>query len=337
MKVLVCEQPFALAMQEREKPAAAAGQALVRIRRIGICGTDLHAYRGRQPYFTYPRILGHELAGEIVEIAENPQGFRVGDRVAVLPYVACGSCIACRGGKPNCCTRLKVLGVHADGGMQEYIAISPEQLVPADGLTFEQAAVVECLGIGAHAVRRAQVRAGERVLVVGAGPIGLGVMKFARLAGAEVIAMDMQPERLRFCRDWAPAAGTIDAARDPLPQIEALTGGDYPDVVFDATGSSASMNRSFGYAAHGGRLVFVGLVQADITFHDPDFHRKELTLLSSRNATREDFETVIRAMKDGQIDTDRFITHRTPFDRVTAEWETWLKPESGVIKAMAEL
>jgi len=337
VKVLVCEQPFEFNMQEREQPVPAPGQALVRIRRIGVCGTDLHAYRGRQPFFTYPRILGHELSGEIIQIPDNAQGLKAGDRVAVLPYVSCGKCAACLGNKPNCCVRLQVLGVHTDGGMQECITIAPELLIPVQNLTLEQAAIVECLSIGAHAVRRAQIRPGERVLVVGSGPIGLGVMKFVKLAGAEVTAMDIQEDRLRFCREWVSTSSEINAAEDPVGQIEELTNGDYFPVVFDATGNASSMERSFAYAAHGGRIVFVGLVQSDISFHDPDFHRKELTLLSSRNATREDFQTVIRAIEGGHVDTDKFITHRASLDRAIDEWEKWLKPETGVIKAMIEL
>src|SRR4051812_10971887 len=191
LKTIVCEQPDHFLLKETEWPTVQAGQALVKIRRIGICGTDLHAYKGRQPFFSYPRILGHELSGEILEIGANESGLQAGDPVVIIPYQHCGSCIACRSGKTNCCTKLDLIGVHSDGGMREVIAHPASLLLKAEGISLEQAAIVECLSIGAHAVRRAELKPQETVLIIGSGPIGLGVMKFAKLAGARVIAMDI--------------------------------------------------------------------------------------------------------------------------------------------------
>ncbi|GAA4855681.1 zinc-binding alcohol dehydrogenase family protein [Paenibacillus vulneris] len=337
MKAIVCEEPNHFAMKEIELPSAAKGEALLRIRRVGICGTDLHAYRGNQPYFVYPRILGHELAAEIVDIGNNPQGLKQGDRVTIIPYMECGTCIACRNGKTNCCTSMSVLGVHQDGGMREYMTVSSDHLLAVDGLSLDQTAIVECFSIGAHAVRRAAVEKGEFALVIGAGPIGLGVMKFAKLAGAKVIALDMNEERLSFCKDWVAADYTVNVKNDPVKAIESITGGDLPTVVFDATGNARSMEGAMQYVSHGGRLVYVGLVKSDISFSDPEFHKKEMTLLSSRNANRVDFEHVIESMRSGQIDTDAFITHRASFDGMIDAYESWLKPETGVIKAIVEL
>ena len=200
MKALVCIQPGEFAYKEIETPMAGPGQAIIRIRRIGICGTDLHAFEGTQPYFDYPRILGHELAGDLVDVDKAP-GFVVGEAVTVIPYFNCGICIACRNGKPNCCTTLKVCGVHIDGGMVDYLVVPSTALVHGGGLGYDQLALIEPLAIGAHAVRRAEIQPGEFVLVVGAGPIGLGTMEAARIAGGEVIAMDINEERLRFCRE----------------------------------------------------------------------------------------------------------------------------------------
>lgn len=337
MKTILCEEPNRFVLKETERPARAKGEALIRIRRIGICGTDLHAYRGNQPYFVYPRILGHELSGEVAEIDEGKHGLVAGDLVTVIPYLECGVCIACRSGKPNCCTQMSVLGVHQDGGMREYLNVPADHLLKADGLTPDQAAIVECFSIGAHAVRRAAITPGEVALVIGAGPIGLGVMKFAHLAGAKVIALDMNEERLRFCRNWAPADHTVHAADDPVSRIRELTGGDFPTVVFDATGSARSMEGAFAYVAHGGRLVYVGLVKADVTFSDPEFHKREMTLLSSRNATREDFELVLKSIREGKVDTDAFITHKAAFADMIDAYESWLNPATGVIKAVVEL
>ncbi|WP_199621227.1 zinc-binding alcohol dehydrogenase family protein [Paenibacillus alkalitolerans] len=324
-------------MTETDRPVTKPGEALIRIRRIGICGTDIHAFQGNQPFFTYPRILGHELSGVIESIGDNEYGLANGDEVAVIPYLECGTCIACRRGKTNCCTKMKVLGVHEDGGMREYIAVPADHLIKTGGIPIEHAAMLEPLSIGAHAVRRADLEPGENVLVIGAGPIGLGVMACAKDRGANVIAMDINEERLQFCKDWAGAAHAVNAANEPLKQLESVTGGELPTVVFDATGNARSMTSAFDYAAHGGKLVYVGLVKSDITFHDPDFHKKELTLLASRNATKEDFRQVIRMVKTKSVDLDRYITHRASFENAIDSFETWLKPESKVIKAVVSI
>lgn len=335
MKSLICEKPNQFVMNDVKKPSIKEGEALIRIRRVGICGTDFHAYRGRQPYFSYPRVLGHELAGEIVEIQTNQKNYVIGDQVTIIPYLECGVCIACRNGKPNCCTELEVLGVHTDGGMQEYMTIPVSHLMKTNDITLEQAATVECLSIGAHAVRRADIEPSEFVAVIGAGPIGLGVMKFAKLAGAKVIAIDVNEKRLDFCKNWADVDYVIDpSSSNAIEEIKKITNGDFVNVVFDVTGNVNSMNNAYKYAANGGRLVFVGLVQADISFPDPEFHRKELTLLSSRNATRQDFEYVIQTIKQGQVNTNSFITSKTSFEEIIGEFETLSKPESNTIKAM---
>jgi len=337
MRTIVCEEPNRLVWKETETPVRQPGEALVRIRRIGICGTDLHAYRGNQPYFEYPRILGHELSAEIVETPDNAAELEPGDIVTIMPYIECGICVACRAGKTNCCTSMSVLGVHQDGGMREYMTVPADHLLKTEGLSLEQTAVIECFSIGAHAVRRAALQPEEFALVIGAGPIGLGVMKFAKLAGARVIAMDINEERLQYCRTWAPADFTVNAKDDPLKAIEAITGGDFPTAVFDATGNAKSMENALQYVAHGGRLVYVGLVKANISFSDPEFHKREMSILSSRNASRVDFKHVINSIRAGSIDTDSFVTHRVPFDEMIGAYETWLKPETGVIKAMVEL
>ncbi|CAM3717074.1 zinc-binding alcohol dehydrogenase family protein [Marinicrinis lubricantis] len=337
MKAIVCEEIGRFKQIEKEAPVLQDGNAMVRVKRIGICGTDQHAYRGNQPFFTYPRILGHELAGIIEEIGPNDGGLKAGDQVTVIPYLECGQCIACRSGKPNCCTQVNVLGVHIDGGMQERISVPVSHLIQTNDLTLDQTAILEPLSIGAHAVNRSDMKPGETVLVIGAGPIGLGVMAFAKYKGARVIAMDINDSRLAFCREWAGADETVNALEDAGAQLELLTGGDYPTIVFDATGNANSMMQAFQFVAHGGKLVYVGLVKADITFHDPDFHRREMTLMGSRNATMTDFKEVMEAVKQGSIDVDRYITHRATFDEMAGRFEEWLNPESKVIKAMVEL
>jgi 2-desacetyl-2-hydroxyethyl bacteriochlorophyllide A dehydrogenase len=335
MRTLVCIKPGELEYREIDAPLAGPGQAVIKIRRIGICGTDLHAFEGTQPYFNYPRILGHELSGDLVD-ADRAPGFVPGEAVTVIPYFNCGECIACRNGKPNCCEKLKVCGVHVDGGMADYLSVPSSSLVHSEGLSYDELALVEPLAIGAHAVRRAAVREGEFVLVVGAGPIGLGVMESARIAGGQVIAMDVNKERLNFCSDGLHILHSVDAGsgEDTVAQISEITRGEMPTVVIDATGSRKAINDSFQYLAHGARYVLVGLQKGEISFSHPEFHKREATLMSSRNATREDFTRVIASMKKGDIDPAGYITHRVGFSQVKEEFARWLDPATGLIKAM---
>jgi len=324
-------------MGEKESPQRSQNHALVRILRIGICGTDLHAYAGNQAFFSYPRILGHELAGEIVEIGENSRGLKQGDLVGIMPYISCGKCIACRNGKPNCCTNIQVLGVHTDGGMQEVISVPTDLLLPAEGLSPEEVAIVEPLAIGAHAIRRASVKAGEFVVVMGCGPIGIGIMKLAQIDGAQVIALDINPERLDFVKEHIGVPFTVKAGEGAVEAVQEITGGDLATAVFDATGNVHALQSGPDYMSHGGRFVLVGLYKGELTFSHPAIHAKETTLMCSRNATLEDFQRVIRTLKSGQFPTSTFITHHVGFDQMIDEFEGWLSPESGVIKAMVSL
>jgi 2-desacetyl-2-hydroxyethyl bacteriochlorophyllide A dehydrogenase len=337
MKQIVLECPGRFAARDIPDPVPAAGEALVRVNRIGVCGTDLHAFAGRQPFFEYPRVLGHELGVEIVEIGANEQGLSAGDRCAVEPYLNCGTCIACRCGKSNCCRQLRVLGVHVDGGMSPLITVPVEKLHRSNRLSLEQLALVETLGIGAHAVERAAPGKDETVLVIGAGPIGLGVMQFALAAGANVIAMDVSSERLVFCRQQLGVRHTVNPQQgDAAEQIRAINNGDLPTVVMDATGNVGSMQSTFELAEHGGRIVFVGLILGDVTFSDPNFHRRELTLLASRNATSDTFRHIIAAIEAGHIDTRPWITHRLSLDEVVTHFAD-LPGRSGLVKAMIEV
>ncbi|WP_188937230.1 zinc-binding alcohol dehydrogenase family protein [Puia dinghuensis] len=336
MKTLVCIEPGQFAYREAEAPIARPGEAIIKIRRIGICGTDLHAFEGTQPFFEYPRILGHELSGDLVDFDQGP-GFQPGEAVTIIPYFNCGKCIACRSGKPNCCTTIKVCGVHIDGGMVEYLRVPSQFLVHGRGLSYDQLALVEPLSIGAHAVRRAAIQPGEFVLVIGAGPIGLGTMESARIAGGEVIAMDINEDRLRFCREKLQILHTVNATLDPMEQLQHITRGDMPTVVIDATGSRKAINDAFRFMAHGARYVLVGLQKGTIEFSHPEFHKREATLMSSRNATREDFDAVMDAMQKGLIDPPTYITHRVSFDELKPQFPGFLDAANGVIKAMAEL
>lgn len=336
MKALVCVEPHKFEYRDVTDPVVSKDQVILKIRRVGICGTDLHAFEGTQPFFNYPRILGHELAGEVIE-GKDLNGCRPGDLTTFIPYFNCGRCIACRTGNPNCCVQMQVCGVHVDGGMTEYLSVPSYSLLPACGMEADELALVEPLAIGAHGVRRAGVKQGEYVLVIGAGPIGLGTMEFARLAGGKVIAMDVNAQRLTFCKQQLGVEHIVNALEQPMEALKEITDGDMPTVVIDATGSGKAIMNGFQYMAHSGRYVLVGLQLGDITFSHPEFHKREGTLMSSRNATRQDFDLVIDSLKSGDIKATTFITHRTDFNSVGSEFASWLDPASGVIKAMIEM
>jgi 2-desacetyl-2-hydroxyethyl bacteriochlorophyllide A dehydrogenase len=337
MKALICKTPGEFEYKGIEIPAVPDNYTLLKIKRIGICGTDLHAYEGTQPFFNYPRILGHELAAEIVETQEG-NGFSVGESVTIRPYFYCGKCIACRNGLYNCCATINVCGVHVDGGMREFLAIPSYSLIHGEGLSDDELALVEPLAIGAHGIRRAGVKHGEFVLVIGAGPIGLGTMEFARIAGAHVIALDINEQRLQFCKDKLKIEYTVNAlSADVTEQIKTITNGDMPTVVIDCTGNLKAINNAFQYMAHGARFVLIGLQKNEIVFSHPEFHKREGTLMSSRNATSEDFKHVVASMKNGLVIPTNYITHRVRFEEVKDNFASWLDPKNGVIKAMVSI
>jgi len=338
MKQIVCQGPYKFIIKNSSIPQISNDEALVRIRRIGICGTDFHAYKGEQPYFTYPRILGHEISGEIVKINNPDTSLKTGDTVMINPYQECGDCVVCKNGKSNCCKHLKVRGVHQNGGMQEYVAIPITHLINTNLISLDASAMVECLSIGAHAVRRANITKGETVMVIGAGPIGLGTMKFANLEGAKVIAMDINRNRLNFSKKWASVEHLVHVkSNNVIDKLKEITNGDMPSIIFDATGSKKSMQTAINYVAHGGKVVYVSLIKDNLSFYYPDFHEKEITLLSSRNATEIDFQKVLQAIRSKEIDIDRFITHKVNFDNFIEEFKTLMDPEANVIKAMIQI
>jgi 2-desacetyl-2-hydroxyethyl bacteriochlorophyllide A dehydrogenase len=336
VRALLCPRPRKLSLVERTAPVAAAGAPLVRIRRAGVCGTDLHIFEGTQPYFEYPRVIGHELAGEIAAVV-GPSRFRIGQQVTVLPYVACGHCVACRRGKSNCCQSMNVIGVHSDGGLADWLVVPEDNLVDAEGVSIDQAAMAEFLAIGAHAAQRGAVEPGQKALVVGAGPIGLATAIFARSRGGDVTMLDRRADRLAFARQAIGVEQAIEAGEGARDRLGALTGGDFFDCVFDCTGSPPAMNAGFALVAHGGSYVLVSIVMGDVTFADPEFHKRETTLLGSRNATRADFETVFAALRSGAIATEALVTHRASLDDAARVFPHWLDPASGVVKALIEI
>ena len=338
MKAIRLEEPKKFAridIPDASKPGP--GDALVRVHRIGICGTDISGYLGKMPFFSYPRIPGHELGVEVIDVGPGVTNVKAGDRCSVEPYINDPNSYASRRGKPNCCEKLEVLGVHRDGGMRPHFTLPARKLHVSTKLAFDQLALVETLAIGCHAVDRASPQPDESCLIIGAGPIGLATLEFVKLTGVKTIVLDMNDSRLEFCRKVMGVKHTIKLSDNVLQDLRDVTDGHLPDVVIDATGSNISMSNAFGYVAHGGRLVYVGITTDEVKFRHPVFHKPEGTLLCSRNALPADFDRIIRLIEDGRIDTRPWITHRTKFDDLIDVFPSYTKPETGVIKAVVEV
>ncbi|HEY8504421.1 MAG TPA: zinc-binding alcohol dehydrogenase family protein [Gemmataceae bacterium] len=340
MRAILLEKPGRFSQIDiPEPPRPGPGEALVRVHRVGICGTDISGYLGKMPFYSYPRIPGHELGVEVVAAGEGVTNVRPGDRCSVEPYMNCQQCFACRRGAGNCCENLEVLGVHTDGGLRPEFVVPARKLHRSEKLTLDQLALVETLGIGCHAVSRGRPQEGENVLVIGAGPIGLSVIEFVKLTGATITVLDINQGRLDFCRQTMGVAHTICFTGDgsELEAMREITDAALYPAVFDATGNTKSMCNAFNYVAHTGRLVFVGIVTDEVSFPDPLFHRREMTVFASRNALPEDFRRIIGLIEEGRIDTRPWITHRCGFDELIGNFPAYTRPETGVIKAVVEV
>lgn len=340
MKAIQLEKPQHFRIIDIPEPTGPkAGEALVRVHRVGICGTDLSGYLGKMPFYSYPRIPGHELGVEVIAVGSGVSNVQPGDRASIEPYMNCQTCFACERGNSNCCENLQVLGVHTDGGLRPYFVVPARKLHVSKKLTLEQLALVETLAIGCHAVNRGGCKAGEDVLVIGAGPIGLSVIEFVKLSGARTIVLDMNAQRLEFCHNRMGVEHTVLAKGDgsELEKLRELTNGTLAQVVIDATGSNKSMSNALAYVGFTGKLVFVGITTAEVSFGHPLMHRREMTLLASRNALPPDFTRIIHLIEDGRIDTRPWITHTSNFEEMIELFPSYTKPETGVIKAMVEL
>lgn len=303
------------------------GEALVAVRAVGICGTDISGWRGKMPFISCPRILGHELGVEVLAVGAGVENVSVGDRCAVEPYLECGSCHACQQGRTNCCETLEVLGVHRDGGLRERLVLPARKLHPCVELGYEQLALVETLAIGCHAVDRSALTAAEDALILGAGPIGLSVLEFARLASERITVLELSEARRDFVRRHYPGVQVVADAAELKPA----------QVVFDATGSAVSMAAAFRHARFTGRVVYVGITPDPVPLDDPLLHRRELTLLASRNALSRDFPRILALIQQGGIRTAPWITHRADWAELPERMRVWTQPGSGVVKAVVTL
>jgi 2-desacetyl-2-hydroxyethyl bacteriochlorophyllide A dehydrogenase len=330
MNTITLEQPGRFTLTETAQPGAPGpGEVLVKVLTVGICGTDLHAFEGTQPFFTYPRILGHELAVEVVETGDGVGDFRPGDRCAVNPYMTCGGCAACVRGRTNCCAKMSVIGVHSDGGMRERILLPAKQMYKCATLPPEQIPLVETLGVGIHAVGRSAAQPGERAIVAGAGPIGLSVIEFLRLAGADIAVVEKMPERLDFAARHYGLTRYYPSHKEARQEEPSM-------LVFDCTGDRGSMEQSIHLLQQGGKLIFVGLINDQVSLFDPDLHRREATILSSRNSIAAEHRRVLKLMESGEIDVRGWPTEYAPRARMSKRFPAWLHREAGVVKAVVD-
>ena len=314
-------------------------EALVKVHRVGVCGTDISGYLGKMPFFTYPVIPGHELGVEVLAVGTDVNNVIPGDQCSVEPYMNNPESFASRRGKTNCCEELQVLGVHTDGGLRPEFVVPGRKLHTATKMSYDQLALVETLAIGCHAVDRGSVEEGEHILIIGAGPIGLSVIEFARVAKAKITVLDLNEQRLQFCKEIMGVDHIVLGKGDgsEVKEFEAITDGNLFTIVFDATGSNHSMSHAVNFVGHTGKLVFVGITTKEISFSHPLIHRREMTLMSSRNAVPANFKRIISLIEEGIIDTRPWITHRSKFDQLIADFPSYTRPETGVIKAMVEL
>ncbi|MGQ9631332.1 MAG: zinc-binding alcohol dehydrogenase family protein [bacterium] len=337
MKAIVLREPFKLEIVDIPRPEPCVGEALLKIRAVGVCGSDLHAYRGRHPLVTYPRILGHEIGAEILEIGENDRGLRAGDSVAVEPLVRCGRCYPCRIGRYNCCVNLKVLGIHSDFGMAEY-AVAPVNLLhkAPPKLAFESIALCETLTIGAQAVARGGVCDEDTVAIIGSGPIGLMAMQYAKSLGARVIMLDLVNSRLDLARQLGADHIINPKECDAGEQMEELTGGEGPAVVIEAVGSPRTIRQAVEMVSFAGRVVVVGISAEEVSLDPTYMIRKELDFRTSRNSCNM-FPRALKLIKEGKVQTSPMVTHRFPLVEFERALKLMEEHPDRVIKTVLEV
>jgi len=335
MKSLICEKPFAIHYIETPKPTIKTDEVLLKIKAVGICGTDIHAYTGNQPFFSYPRILGHEICGLVEEVGDSCSNDLIGQYVVVIPAIACGECAACLEGKTNCCDTISLYGVHQDGGFQDYLAVKSSNIIPVPASVDPAAASpVGCVAIGAHANRRADSKAKENILVVGAGPIGLGTAAIALANKANVILADVSDERRAHAESVLGIKTLNPMEATYVDDLHRAFDGNFACTVMDATGNKASMTNSVNLIRHGGKIVFIGLYIGDLQLDDPTFHKKETTLIASRNATFEDFTRVIELFESKDISEKIMVNQEFHFDTIGLDYEHNVVKNSSLVKGV---
>lgn len=337
MKAVVLEGPGQVRLKDVPEPSAPSeGEVLLRVRRVGLCGSDLNSYRGRNPLVSYPRILGHETAGTVAAVGPGVEGWLEGTAVTLSPYSNCGRCASCLRGRSNACRFNQTLGVQRDGALTELIAVPASRLFQAD-LTLKELCLVEPLTVGFHAVERGRVEAGDSIAVFGCGGIGLGAVAGAAFRGATVIGVDVDHAKLALARK-AGAAYTVNTAQEDLHvQLEELTGGRGPDVIIEAIGLPETYRAAVEEVAYAGRVVYIGWAKEQVTYETRPFVHKELDILGARNAQREDFQQVIRMLEAHRFPVDDAVTHTVPLQETPAILEAWSAEPARFSKIMVQV
>lgn len=336
MKALVMREPGIARIEDVPEPKMGSGEALLRVRRIGLCGSDLNTFRGRNPLVSFPRIPGHEVAATILALSEERPGLAVGMDVTLSPYTSCGQCAACRSGRNNACQRNQTLGVQRDGALTERISVPVAKLYPAR-LQLRELCLVEPLTVGFHAVSRACVAAGETVAVFGCGGVGLGAVAASAFRGATTIAVDVDDAKLATAKQ-AGATHTIHSRRQNLSEAQAaLTGGLGPDVIIEAVGTPETFRAAVEEVSWTGRVVYIGYAKEPVTYETRLFVQKELDIRGSRNALPEDFRSVIQMLEQGRFPVDAAITTIAPLDEAPQLLEAWSADPAQFTKIMIDL
>ncbi len=337
MKAIQIKEPGKVELIDVQKPVPGAGEVLLKVKYIGFCGSDLSTYLGKNPMVSYPRIPGHEVAATVVETGSGvPAGLKEGDLVTVVPYTNCGKCSSCRKGRFNACEFNETLGVQRDGAMQEYITVPYEKVLKVSGMALEEAALIEPLTVGFHAVDRAGVKEGDVVMVQGCGMIGAGAIAGSALRGAKVIAVDIDDAKLETARKLG-AGIVINSATSNLHEVlkKELDGGS-PDVVVEAAGNPVTYRAAVDEVAFAGKVVCIGYAKSEVTFATKLWVQKELDILGSRNARPEDFKAVTELLQSGRFPSEEVITRIVSPEEAPEAFKTWADAPGKVFKIMVE-
>jgi len=337
MKAVVLEGPGQAAVKETvAKPVASDDEILLRVRMVGLCGSDLNSYRGRNPLVTFPRILGHEVAATVAEANPKYPEWQVGTQVTLSPYTNCGRCASCLRRRPNACQFNQTLGVQRDGALTEFIAMPSSRLYRAD-LTLKELCLVEPLTVGFHAAARGRVAAGDTVAVFGCGGVGLGAVAGAAFRGATVIGLDLDEKKLATARKAGATHAINTTAGDLHAQLAELTGGRGPDVMIEAIGLPQTFRAAVEEVAFTGRVVYIGYAKEPVAYETRLFVQKELDIMGSRNAQPEDFRDVIRMLEAKRFPVEEAVTHMVPMREAPAILEAWSLEPARFTKIMIEV
>lgn len=335
MRAIVLEAPGRAVVREIAEPRPGADEVLLKVRMIGLCGSDLNTFRGRNPLVSYPRVPGHEIAATVADPGMHTD-WPAGTEVTLSPYAACGRCASCKRGRPNACCDNKTLGVQCDGALTGFIAVPAAKLFRAN-LSLKELCMVEPLTVGFHAVGRGRVTAEDTVAVIGCGGVGLGAIAGAAFRGAQVIGIDLDDAKLETARKAGAAHAINTKTHDLHTQLLALTDGHGPDVVIEAIGLPSTYRAAVEEVAYAGRVVYIGWAKEQVAYETRPFVHKELDIMGSRNAMPDDFREVIRMLEAKRFPVDAAVTHIVPFDETPAILDAWSREPERFTKIMVDV